>query len=159
MNPPVFHDIPGDKNFNTDHVVVGPSGVFAIETKGRAKPARSKSEAGHKVELRDSGLVFPGWTTQEPLEQARRNALWLAKWLSSAAGEPVSVKPALVLPGWFVELKAKSDVAVLSGKQSRAYFPKAKASPISGKLVQQISHQLDSRCRDVEPVSYVPQKT
>jgi len=30
----VFHDVPGNKKFNVDHVVVGRSGVFAVETKG-----------------------------------------------------------------------------------------------------------------------------
>ena len=35
----VFHDVPGDKAFNVDHVVIGPQGVFAVETKGRGKPA------------------------------------------------------------------------------------------------------------------------
>ena len=35
----VFHDVPGDKAFNIDHVVVGPNGVFGVETKG----ARSRA--------------------------------------------------------------------------------------------------------------------
>ena len=34
----VFHDIPGD-GFNVDHALIGPAGIFAIETKTRAKPA------------------------------------------------------------------------------------------------------------------------
>lgn len=33
----VYHDFPGDK-FNIDHIVVGPPGVFAVETKARSKP-------------------------------------------------------------------------------------------------------------------------
>lgn len=37
----VFHDVPGER-FNIDHVVVGPTGVFAVETKGRSKPIKSK---------------------------------------------------------------------------------------------------------------------
>ena len=154
----VFHDMPGDKAFNIDHVVVGPTGVFAVETKGRAKLAKKGDKSAYTVELRENGLAFPDWTTQEPLDQARRNAQWLAKWLSSAVGEPVNVKPALVLPGWYVDLKAKSDVAVLSGKQCLGYFPKAKATPLSPKLIQQIAHQLDARCRDVEPTTYKPLK-
>jgi len=33
----VYHDFPADK-FNIDHIVVGPPGVFAVETKARSKP-------------------------------------------------------------------------------------------------------------------------
>ncbi len=32
----IFHDFPAQKNFNIDHIAIGPQGIFAIETKGRA---------------------------------------------------------------------------------------------------------------------------
>jgi hypothetical protein len=154
----VFHDIPGDKAFNVDHVVVGPNGVFAIETKGRAKLAGKGDKSAYSIELRDERLHFPDWVGREPLDQATRNADWLRKWLSSAVGEPISVKPVLVFPGWMVERKGKSDVAVISGKECLGYFPKAKVATLSPKQMQQIAHQLDARCRDVEPTTYKPLK-
>lgn len=154
----VFHDIPGDKAFNVDHVVVGPNGVFAVETKGRAKLAAKRDKSAYTVELRDERLHFPDWASAEPLDQAKRNADWLRKWLSSAVGEPVSVKPVLVFPGWMVDRKGKSDVAVISGKECLGYFPKAQSSTLSPKLIQQIAHQLEARCRDVEPTTYKPLK-
>lgn len=152
----VFHDVPGDKDFNVDHVVVGPTGVFAVETKGRAKLSKKGDKSAYTVELRDDRLHFPDWTGTEPLEQANRNAEWVRKWLSSAVGEPVTVKPVLVFPGWMVERKGKSEVAVISGKECRRYFPNARSSALSPKLIQQISHQLDARCRDVEATTYKP---
>ncbi len=33
----VFHDVPGDGKWNIDHVVIAPTGVFAVETKTRRK--------------------------------------------------------------------------------------------------------------------------
>lgn len=39
----VFHDIPGP-DFNVDHVVVGPAGIFTIETKTRSKPIRGNQK-------------------------------------------------------------------------------------------------------------------
>jgi len=33
----IYHDFPAD-GFNVDHVVIGPTGVFAVETKARRKP-------------------------------------------------------------------------------------------------------------------------
>src|SRR5688500_2183317 len=47
----VFHDIPC-LNFNVDHVVVGTSGLFVVETKGRSKPAE------------ESAVVFDGQRLQ-----------------------------------------------------------------------------------------------
>jgi hypothetical protein len=38
----VFHDIAGGK-FNVDHVLIGPSGVYVIETKTISKPARGQA--------------------------------------------------------------------------------------------------------------------
>jgi hypothetical protein len=152
----VYHDIPGDKAFNIDHVVVGPQGVFAVETKGRSKPVKPDSGEGHRVTYSDGLLRFPGWTEKAPLEQAKRNADWLKKWLSSAVGVPVNVNPVLMLPGWYIETKSRPTVAVMKGINCRGYFVKNCEEPLSDKLVCQIVHQLDRLCRDVEPRSYRP---
>lgn len=152
----VYHDIPGDKAFNIDHVVVGPQGVFAVETKGRSKPVTSNEGEGHRVEYKDGRLIFPGWTEKAPLEQAKRNAEWLRKWLTSAVGASVSVKPVLMLPGWYIETKSRPNVAVMNGTNCRAYFARQPDEPLTDQLVRQIVHQLDTRCRDVEPRSYRP---
>src|SRR5690606_17037137 len=49
----IFHDVPGDGEWNVDHVVVGPAGVFAIETKARTKRPGNRGE-------RDYEAVFDG---------------------------------------------------------------------------------------------------
>ena len=81
--------------------------------------------------------------------QARDNARWLEMELSQAIGQRVVVQPIVALPGWWVTLKADSDVKVLSGKQVFQFITKAPME-YQHKLIQQISHQLDQRCRDVE---------
>lgn len=139
-------------------MVVGPNGVFAVETKGRAKLAKKGDKSDYTIELRDERLHFPDWANAEWLDQAKRNAEWVRKWLSSAVGEPVKVQPVLVFPGWMVDRKSRSDVAVISGKECFKYFPKANSATLSPKLIQQIAHQLDARCRDVEPTTYKPLK-
>ena len=91
----VFHDVPAD-NFNIDHLVVSRSGVFAVETKGRAKPIRGKGTKDASVVFDGAALHFPGWSEVEPILQAERQARWAARWLSSAVGAQVDV--ALGLP-------------------------------------------------------------
>jgi hypothetical protein len=146
----VFHDIDGDAAFNVDHVLVGPTGVFAVETKGRAKPLRD-GKAEYRVEQHEDRLIFPGWTETKPLQQAQRNAEWLAKWLSSSTGETVQVQPVLALPGWFIERKDWCPVLVISPTNCQAAFSKWRASSLSAGSIQRIAHQLDARCRDVVP--------
>ena len=47
----VFHDFPADK-FNIDHIVVGESGVYAVETKGRTKPNKKNGQGSLGSKLR-----------------------------------------------------------------------------------------------------------
>ena len=145
----VFHDIQKDGKGNIDHAVVGPAGVFAIETKYRTKQPGKAGEQDHKAEFDGSKIQFPsGYDTKAP-EQARQNARWLANKLSKATGKPVTVQPIVALPGWWVTLKANSDVKVLSGKQIPGFIAREPAQ-LSDQVIQQISHQLEQRCRDVE---------
>jgi len=145
----VFHDVPGDGKWNIDHVVVGPAGVFAIETKYRTKQPGKAGERDHEAVFDGNVIRFPfGYDASAP-EQANRNARWLANTLSKATGERVTVQPIVALPGWWVTLKTNSDLKVLSGKQVPTFIAKEPAQ-LSEKAIQQISYQLEQRCRDVE---------
>lgn len=148
----MFHDLPADK-FNIDHVVVGRNGVFVVETKGRAKPGQDVNNSW-KVRYDGARLEFPGLTETKPLEQADRQAKWLQQWLSSAVGEPVGVRPVLVLPGWFIERTSRNGMPVINGKNPENVFGKIGQTPLTDKLVQQIVHQLDQRCRNVVAKAY-----
>ena len=145
----VFHDILKDGKGNIDHAVVGPAGVFAIETKYRTKQPGKPGEPDHKAEFDGSKIQFPSGYDAKAPEQARQNARWLADKLSQATGTRVSVQPIVALPGWWVTLKANSDVKVLSGKQLPGFIATEPAR-LSGQAIQQISYQLEQRCRDVE---------
>jgi len=145
----VFHDVPGDGKWNVDHVVVGPTGVFAIETKARTKRPGCRGERDHEAVFDGNAIRFPSYTDTKTIEQVERNARWLAGMLSKATGEKVIVRPLVVLPGWFVTLKANSEVKLLSGKQVVSFIVK-EPKKLSDKSIQQIAYQLEQRCRDVE---------
>ena len=112
----VYHDVPGE-NFNIDHVVVSPKGVFAVETKGYTKPAQLKGREGATVDYDGGSLQFPMWKTSRPIEQADRQAAWLSKWVSSAAGLAVQAIPVVALPGWFVTISGQGTVRVYNGRR------------------------------------------
>lgn len=67
----VFHDFPGD-HFNIDHVVIGPAGVFAVETKTRSKPV-GKGKQGLKYFLRIHSLSFQTSKNQNQFNKRKSN--------------------------------------------------------------------------------------
>ena len=144
----VFHDFPAE-NFNIDHVVIGSTGVFAVETKGRAKPLKGDVNIIYDGE----GLQFPTHYERGPFEQAKRQAEWLGKWLTSAVGAQVAVRPVLVFPGWYIERK-KPGLLIYNGKNPQAVYKIKGESILSAEMIQRISHQVEQRCRDVEAVAY-----
>lgn len=153
----VYHDFPAEE-FNIDHVLIGPTGVFAIETKGRAKPFNKNGTAEREVIYDGETLRFPHKTEQQPLKQAESQARWLADWLTRAVGEPIAVTPVLAIPGWFIKQTKRKGVPVINGKNSSAFFVSWNREALSEKLQRQIAHQIDTRCRTVLPRAYQPIK-
>lgn len=149
----VYHDFPAE-GFNIDHVVLTSGGVYAIETKGRLKPDRGGGKKDASVEFNGKVLLFPDWKDSKTLEQAARQARWLSKWISSAVGEPVPVTPVVALPGWWVERTGRGEVTVISGREAPSLLHNKRGKPISLQLIQRIEHQVEARCRDVEPSQY-----
>jgi hypothetical protein len=94
----VFHDVPsGDAN--VDHVLIGPQGVFTIETKTHTKPLRGEC----KVSVVDGVVRANGFVLdRNPIVQAKAQAGWLRNFLAESQFN-VRVWPVVVFPGWFVE--------------------------------------------------------
>jgi hypothetical protein len=150
----VFHDLeiiePGRKPWNIDHVVLTPAGVFAIETKTRRKPKGppSSGQQGHKVIFDGQQLLFPAPMKADRfgLEQSQRNADWLAGKLTALNGNPISVSPVLVLPGWWVDAKGKGPVAAFNPKLLPSFF-KGRPAIFSKSQLSAIKAQLEERSR------------
>jgi len=146
----VYHDFPAGK-FNIDHIVVGSSGVFAVETKARSKPTSAHPAPDYKVKCDGKRLQFPNGSDVQSIEQAKRQAEWLSKWLRSAVGEAVRVRPVVALPGWFVERTASGGISVINPKNFRSIVKPKNGSNLSDQMISRIVHQLERKCRDVEP--------
>ena len=149
----VYHDFPAE-GFNIDHVVIGPTGVFAVETKARSKPTSGDGKRDATVVFDGRQLVFPWGAEAHCLEQAARQAAWLQRWLRQAVGEPVPVQAVLALPGWFVERKGRGAVLVFNPGETMALFPKMSGARLDEKQVAQVAYQVEQRCRTVEPQRY-----
>jgi hypothetical protein len=81
-----------------DHVVVGPAGVYAFETKVRSKPGRLKGKGAYEVQHDGRVLHFAdrgGRPHTDFVRQAESGAKWLSRWLASATGDQVPVLASL----------------------------------------------------------------
>jgi hypothetical protein len=149
----VYHDVPGEGAWNVDHVVVAPTGVYAIETKTRSKDRCNKDRKDYEVIYDGKTLQYPNWNDTHGLDQAKANARWLAKHLSNALAEEIKVTPILTLPGWLVTNRVKpagNELRVLNHKQIRSVIVDGHETVIDDKRLKQIGYQLELKCRDVE---------
>ena len=145
----VYHDFVADK-FNIDHIVVGPAGVFAVETKARAKPTSDNRSADAKVTYDGRCIHFPKWKEVKPLEQAKAQSVWLERWLSSATGEKTAVRPVVALPGWYITRTASDGILVINPKQFAGIARPVNGNKLDERRIKSIVHQIDQRCRNIE---------
>ena len=141
----VFHDIVGD-GFNIDHAIVGPAGVFTIETKTRTKPVRGNPKIlydGNAIRIED------GPSFQKPLKQARAQAQWLANLLNEGRTATFTVHPVVVFPEWYVERtgpRSKHDVWVLNPKALEKFLDH-EPHVLSADIIDAAAHSLTQYCR------------
>jgi hypothetical protein len=95
----IFHDVVGN-GLNLDHVLIGPAGVFTIETEIPSKPIRGNPPVifdGQRIR------VNGGEPERAPISQAKRRANRLRELLAQSTGHNFDVRPVIVYPGWSVE--------------------------------------------------------
>ena len=120
----VFHDVVGE-GFNVDHVAVGRTGVFSIETKTLSKPAGKNATItfdGYQISV--GGFTLD----RDPVVQAKAQAAWLRGVLKESTGRSFYVRPVILFPGWYIERSGNSEVWVLNPKALPAFLEKQ--SPI-----------------------------
>jgi hypothetical protein len=146
----VFHDVPMEPYGNIDHVLVTPTGIYAVETKARRKRKAPPGRRNYEVVFDGKALQFPRGVDLHSLEQTRQQADRLRVFLSNAIGEPVKVGAILTLPGWRVTSRVKVDIKVLNPKLIGAAVLDGRLPALSKQLIDRVVYQLDRKCRDVE---------
>jgi len=113
----IIHDVPslGRRGANIDHVLIGPSGVYAIETKYKTK------EGDHRLDYNGQTISVCGHPLRDsPIPQARAVAHDLELIIKENTGLVHKAIPVVLYPGWFVnngQLKLTAGhVNVLSDK-------------------------------------------
>ncbi|HZR19936.1 MAG TPA: nuclease-related domain-containing protein [Verrucomicrobiae bacterium] len=137
----VYHDVPFDA-FHIDHVLVGPPGVFAIETKTRLDRQR---RATHPEVQFDGFRV--NWPSESyGLEQTVSRARFLAQWLLEVLGQEIEVTPILTLPGWTVACVAPNPSALVLNPKEIGKLSELKLVHLNEELIRRVCHHLTQRC-------------
>ncbi|MGD0652327.1 MAG: nuclease-related domain-containing protein [Verrucomicrobiia bacterium] len=93
----VYHDFLAD-GFNIDHIVIGPTGVFTINTKAVSKP----KDPNAKIEYDGTRVTIPGTKLdRDPIAQAKAERDFIRKWIRENANRDAPVRPAVVFVGWY----------------------------------------------------------
>jgi hypothetical protein len=148
----VYHDFPAEKS-NIDHIVVGRSGIFAVETQARSKPSTQNRREDVTVEYDGKMLNFPDGDDFKIIEHAEKQASWLSKWISGAIGEEVAARAIVALPGWFVKRTSADGISVVNPKQFPSLFKHIKPRPLDDDTITRIADQLEQKCRDAAPAN------
>lgn len=111
-----LHSVPvGKRGSDIDHVVIGPGGVFTINT---------KNHLGHRVSVSARG-VWVGGHWQPYLRNSEHEATRASRLLSEACGLPVVVRGVVVIfADDFKRKSAPEAVSVLASSEMRRWLKK-----------------------------------
>ncbi|MGD9008687.1 MAG: nuclease-related domain-containing protein [Desulfobacteraceae bacterium] len=137
----VFHDVVGDQ-FSIDHLVVGPKGVFAIQTHARSVSASKQSPDDRIVTYNGRELFFPKGRDHGIVENARMNAEKLSQWLTGQTEEPVAVRAIISLPGWTVRRTSSEGMPIINPKQFASLFEHIQPWQLPASIIESIERRL-----------------
>lgn len=145
----VFHDVVG-RGFNVDHVLVGPQGLYAIETKTITKPARRAPN----IQYDGEAVTLAGFKPErDPVRQASANARWIQDLVKESTGQEYVVRPVVLYPGWFVDAGANRNrkVWVLNPKALLAFVDQEPAG-VTREEVKLVAYHLSRHVRVTQDV-------
>lgn len=94
----VFQDVKiGENKWNIDFVVLGPTGIFAIETKSHKGKIDFNGES-----LTHNGFIF---SEKDPLNQAMGEAFAVRDYFKEKLGEDIFVRPVLVFASFWARMR------------------------------------------------------
>lgn len=136
------HDITF-KNFNIDHVIIGSTGVYVVETKTKRK--QSGDPKAHKVSYDGTKLIFSnGSFDVKALEQTKLNAETLRKIIADEAKEIIPVYPILTYPGWKIDRTGKGLANVVNPEEIPQALSSFKNATLSTGQLEKIEIVLNN---------------
>jgi hypothetical protein len=148
----VFHDLPAEsrgKKFNIDHVVVGPGGVFVLETKARPRRKAKWDQPEHVVIFDGEVLQFPWCYDKKAPRQVEASAAWLHRLLEGYGPKDLVIAPVIVVPGWYARETQKHRIRVMNAEYLVEHIVRAKPIYETRELIPVLT-RLGEACRTLQ---------
>ena len=128
---------------NVDHVLVGPGGVFAIETKTYSVFGNGIAGIAANGELHLSGKP----ALKDALNQARSSAALISAEVKRWTAREVWVTPIVVLPGWRIDPPKSETTVIVLNEETISEFFKTRDEKLSHGQVRELCSHLDRSAR------------
>lgn len=143
MGYSVFHDIVSPHG-NIDHAIVGPGGVFAIETKTVSKPTDRDAVVSYDgTKIRVDGMV----PDRDPIPQTLAAANELAQIIERGTQRRPFVRPVVLYPGWFIEKQPKGVAVWVLAPRAFPAFLQREAKVLSDVEIAGIRNAIGAHIR------------
>ncbi|MFZ0834488.1 MAG: nuclease-related domain-containing protein, partial [Mycobacterium sp.] len=131
----VLHSVPvGEKDSDIDHVVIGPPGVFTLNTKNHSRK---------KVWVAEKAFMVSDQKTNY-LRNSRHEAARASKLLTTACGFDVQVEPVIVVIAAELTIKSQpADVHVVARKRIGKWLERRPAtlSPVAVEAIYEMARR------------------
>ncbi|MDZ7669448.1 MAG: nuclease-related domain-containing protein [Gammaproteobacteria bacterium] len=138
----MFHDILGP-SWNIDHVVIGPAGIFTVETKTLSKPLRGRAI----IRYENQSLKKGPFDISNYLDQARAQAAYVEAWLKDATGQRYAVQPTVVFPGWSIDSRDADPQVWVMDLKDLIESVKARHAQLSPEQIKSAASALSTEIR------------
>lgn len=139
----VYHDVATDAGF-VDHVVVGPSGVYAINV------VAHRARKNGNVRLDGNTLYFADSDTGLPITDIAEKSARLEKEFRQLLGHKVRVRSVIAAPGWEIGEQA-SELHLLVNERNIAMLRgwRDNSDHLMNDDVESLQNELTAKCRKV----------
>ena len=135
----ILNDIPGD-HFNVDHAIVGPTGVFCLETKTQSKPLKGQTV----IKYDGNQIIINGLNIgNKPIIQVTAGAKWLKDLIQKYTGRAVDVYPIIVYPGWYIDFQKRNTPVELLNETMAVMSIKRKPSRLKAEDIALITTSIE----------------
>lgn len=142
----VFHDFPAGR-FHIDHIIVGPNGVFTVQSKSIAPSRHQRPEKSGSL---DTTIAKP-YAAPKFEKQSKRSAAfhasWLGNWFLTAAGEVLRVQPMLPLPGRTNAACEVGEVMVVDPKRIADVVRSTCVNPLPPETIKRLCTEIELKYR------------
>jgi hypothetical protein len=141
----VYNDVLAG-GFNIDHVLIGPAGVFTIETKTYRKDNSKNCQIyydGEKIKIDNFDIS----KMKDPIKQAKSEKYWLEKKLNKYFNN-LNVRPVVVFPGWYINLSISRAEVMVCNENSLISMIKKKKTVLNIDQINRISNYIENYIRN-----------